>query len=57
MALVTAYPAARAHAAPTEAFALNTAPCSPGTSTIKLDECNRLVTVEEAGLVLLHIHL
>jgi len=42
---------------PCEAFALKTAPCGPGTSTIKLDESNRLVTVQEAGLVLLHIHL
>ena len=39
-------PRRRASAAPTEAFALKTAP-SP---TIKLDESNRLVTVEEAGL-------
>ncbi len=50
-------PRRRAHAAPTVAFALKTAPCGPGTSTIKLDESNRLVTVEEAGLVLLHLHL
>ena len=55
--VVTAYPAARAHAAPTVAFALKTAPCGPGTSTIKLDESNRLVTVAEAGLVLLHLYL
>ena len=44
--VVTACPAARAHAPPTEAFALKTAPCGPGTSTIKLDESNRLVTAE-----------
>ena len=50
-------PRRRAHAAPTQAFGLKTAPYAPGTSTIKLDESNRLVTVEEAGLVLLHIHL
>jgi hypothetical protein len=39
------------------AFALKTAPCGPGTSTIKLDESNRLVTVKEAGLVLLRLYL
>ena len=43
-------PRRRAHAAPTVAFALKTAPCGPGTSTIKLDdESNRLVTVEEGS--------
>ena len=31
-------PRRRAHAAPTQAFGLKTAPYAPGTSTIKLDE-------------------
>lgn len=45
---MTAYPA-DAHTPLTEAFVLKTRPV-PGTPTIKLDESNRLVTVEEAGL-------
>ena len=46
--VVTAYPA-DAPTPLTEAFVLKTRPV-PGTPTIKLDESNRLLTVEEAGL-------
>jgi len=46
--VVTAYPA-DAPTPLTEAFVLKTRPV-PGTPTIKLDDSNRLVTVEEAGL-------